>query len=116
MLPGTFADFLDSLEQDPGLKEEFAAAAAETRDRFEALARVASRHGQPCTPDDLRAALEPAELTDDELGQVCGGNLTDEVSLRLQSSMESRARIVTTLSNTLASMQGTQDNLISNLK
>jgi hypothetical protein len=70
-------------------------------------------------PMDHTADHAPgAELSDEDLLKVAGGtgDLTEEMSLRLQTLMDRRAKIYSTLSNTLKVMQSSAESTIANLK
>jgi predicted ribosomally synthesized peptide with nif11-like leader len=76
----TMIGFVEKLESDAGIREEFETALGSTEDTDATVIEFASQHGFEVTEEDCRALAAPAEgeldLEDLELEKVAGGVLS----------------------------------------
>ena len=56
------------------------------------------------------------ELSESELDQVAGGAMEEEMGLRLQLTMERRAKFMQTMSNIMKKISTTEDSIVQNIK
>ena len=71
----TMIGFVEKLESDAGIREEFETALGSTEDTGATVIEFASRHGFEVTEEDCRtlATAAEGELDDDALEGVAGG-------------------------------------------
>jgi hypothetical protein len=98
-MKGTILDFLKLAVEKPELAKE--------------LIELAARH-------EFEFA-DTGELGDDDLQAVAGGSdsmssLSEEMSLNLQMTMDSRQKTIQTLSDIMKKISTTQDSIIENIK
>jgi len=98
-MKGTILDFLKLAVEKPELAKE--------------LIELAARH-------EFEFA-DTGELGDDDLQAVAGGSdsmssLSEEMSLKLQMTMDSRQKTIQTLSDIMKKISTTQDSIIENIK
>ncbi|MDZ8106462.1 MAG: Nif11-like leader peptide family RiPP precursor [Nostoc sp. DedQUE12a] len=77
MSQGTVVQFFDAVFKDTSLQGKLNQRLAEIAP--EALIQIAQEHGYSFTTEELKAALQQAELSDEQLNAVAGGRPSDFV-------------------------------------
>lgn len=110
---------IERFARDLENSEELSHELADFGGSIEELADWLHDKGYRIETGDLAAIMSAhvGGLSDDALDKVSGGGgISEEMSLRLQISMDRRSKALQTLSNILKRIGNTQDSIIQNLK
>jgi len=121
----TMIGFVEKLESDAGIREEFETALGSTEDTDATVIEFASQHGFEVTEEDCRAlaaaaAAAEGELDDDALEGVAGGVNSDQETVRNRrqmnaTSFENADQKSTQLFNMLNSVMKSQNSMMTGI-
>lgn len=103
--------FVEKLENDAALRGDLRAAGFGSGMSVDAVIAFANSKGYTFGDEEL------GQLTDQELGTVAGGGLSQEMGeLRMQQLMDRQSKNEATLSNLMKAMSTTSGSITSNIK